>query len=320
MSVIRLILPPLALGFALSAPLSASAAAPPDADRAAILAMQGEYAVRFNFKETVPLAAGYALRESQDSGAREVVVLVEDSPGRIVLQHLLVGEGGHVTKHWRQDWTFEAPSRFDYVSTQTWRTRALSDAETRGRWTQCVFEVSDAPRYCGTGAWNHRYGNATWTSDRSWRPLPRREHTVRDDYHALNVENRHTITPYGWTHEQDNTKVVRDGERTVGMLVREFGFNDYRRTDDTDFGPAYRYWNATAPMWGTVRVHWQAALDGGGLVIDTKPDGMPIIVALFRLAAKAVDGESVDEAAIARVFERHVEPIGAEETPVTAAR
>lgn len=288
---------------------STVAAAPPPEDRAAILAMQGEYAVTFRFEETVPLAAGYEARESKDSGAREVVILVEDSPSKLVLQHLLVAPNGHVTKHWRQDWAFEAPSRFEFVADQTWRVRALAPEETAGKWTQCVFEVSDAPRYCGTGRWNHAYGNATWTSDRTWRPLPRREHTVRDDYNALNVENRHTITPFGWTHEQDNTKTVRDGERTVRTLTREFGFNDYRRTTETDFGPAYRYWQATAPFWAEVRARWQAALDTGGLVIDTKVDGMPVIVGLFNLAAKAENGDAVEASAIDRVFARHVEPL-----------
>lgn len=289
---------------------SASAAAP-EPDRAAILAMQGEYAVSFEFMETVPLAAGYERRERKDSGAREVVILVEDSPTKIVLQHLLVAPGGHVTKHWRQDWAWEAPSRLEFVADQTWRVRELGPEQTAGKWTQCVFEVSDAPRYCGTGAWNHKYGNATWTSDRTWRPLPRREHTVREDYNALNVENRHTITPFGWTHEQDNTKVIRDGERSVGTLTREFGFNDYRRTTETDFGPAYRYWQATAPFWAQVRARWQQAIDTGGLVLDTEVDGMPVIVGLFGLAAKAEKGEAVDAAAIERVFARHVEPLTA---------
>jgi len=289
---------------------SATAAAAPSAeDRAAILAMQGEYAVTFRFEETVPLAPGYEARASKDSGARELVILVEDAPSKIVLQHLLVAPNGHVTKHWRQDWTYEAPSRFEFVAEQTWRVRTLTPEETAGRWTQCVFEVSDAPRYCGTGAWNHKYGNATWTSDRSWRPLPRREYTTREDYNALNVENRHTITPFGWTHEQDNTKTVREGERTVRTLTREFGFNDYRRTAETDFSPAYRYWQATAPFWAEVRTRWQAALDTGGLVLDTPVDGMPVIVGLFNLAAKAENGDAVEASAIDRVFERHIEPL-----------
>ena len=83
-----------------------------------------------------------------------------------------------------------------------------------------MYEVNDAPRYCGTGRWNHRYGVATWTSDRTWRPLPRREYTKRDDYNALNVENRHTIVAGGWTHEQDNTKVVRRADGSTGRTVR----------------------------------------------------------------------------------------------------
>jgi hypothetical protein len=298
---------------------SAVSAAPSAEDRAAILAMQGEYAVTFSFEETVPLQAGYVAREAKDSGAREVVILVEDTPTKIVLQHVLVGKDGHVTKHWRQDWQFEAPSRFEFVADQTWRVRALTSEESAGKWTQCVFEVSDAPRYCGTGAWNHKYGNATWTSDRSWRPLPRREYTTREDYNALNVENRHTITPFGWTHEQDNTKTVRDGERTVRTLTREFGFNDYRRTTETDFGPAYRYWQATALFWSDVRSRWQTALDTGGLVIDTKVDGMPVIVGLFNLASKAENGEAVEAEAIDRIFARHIEPLPAP-VEATAAR
>ena len=313
--------PSVLTALALSTAVSAAAplVAPSAEDRAAILAMQGEYAVAFHFEETVPLAAGYEAREAKESGAREVVILVEDTPTKIVLQHLLVGNEGHVTKHWRQDWQFEAPSRFEFVADQTWRVRALSTEETAGKWTQCVFEVSDAPRYCGTGAWNHKYGNATWTSDRSWRPLPRREYTTREDYNALNVENRHTITPFGWTHEQDNTKTVREGERTLRTLTREFGFNDYRRTADTDFGPAYRYWQATAPFWASVRTRWQAALDTGGLVIDTKVDGMPVIVGLFGLASKVEQGDAVEASAIDRVFERHIEPLPAP-ARATAAR
>jgi hypothetical protein len=129
----------------------------------------------------------------------------------------------------------------------------------RGTWTQSVFEVHDGPRYAAIGRWNHRYGVSTWTSERTWRPLPRREYTTRDDYQLLNVENRHTITPTGWTHEQDNTKVVRRNGRDT-VLVREFGFNNYRLITGYDFGPGKRYWEETAPFWDAVRARWDAAL------------------------------------------------------------
>ncbi|MBP6797739.1 MAG: hypothetical protein KA124_06545, partial [Luteimonas sp.] len=277
-----------------------------------------EYAVDFAFDETVLLAPGYERASAMRSGGDEVVIVVEDTPTKVVLQHLLVDQkSGHVTKHWRQDWMYEAPRRWEFASDQTWRTRDIPADKTRGAWTQCVYEVSDAPRYCGTGRWNHRYGVATWTSDRTWRPLPRREYTKRSDYNAMNVENRHTIVPGGWTHEQDNTKTVRraDGgtERTI---AREFGFNDYVRTGELDFKPAYDYWNATKDYWAKVRARWDARLaDPRGLHLKTKVDGMAIIIPLFTQAGEVQEGKTVADAEIDKVFAEWVEPAGPEAAP-----
>ncbi len=310
------------------APAAASPApADPAADRKAILGMLGEYDVDFAFDETVLLAPGYERAPAQRSGGSEVVILVEDShgadgtPSRIVLQHILVDpKSAHVTKHWRQDWTYEASQRFEFSADQTWRVRPLGAEKTRGAWTQCVYEVSDAPRYCGTGRWNHRYGVATWTSDRSWRPLPRREYTKREDYNAMNVENRHTIVPGGWTHEQDNTKAVRraDGS-TERTIARESGFNDYRSDTDVDFTPAYDYWKATSGYWSRVRERWSGFLeDGRGLRMKTKVDGMALIIPLFTQAAKVEEGGDVTDAAIDAAFAEWVEALPADE--VAAAR
>ncbi|MEM8817772.1 MAG: DUF6607 family protein [Pseudomonadota bacterium] len=266
-----------------------------DKDRLAILAMQGEYRVDFHFQETVPLKAGYEQRDSKNTGGYEVVYVVEDSPASIVLQHLLV-MNGHVIKHWRQDWNFEARERFEFAADQTWDVRELEPELTRGAWTQCVFEVSDAPRYCGTGKWNHRYGVSTWTSDRSWRPLPRREYTTREDYNAINAENRHTVTPHGWTHEQDNTKTVRDGRNTSEILVREFGFNDYRSIEGYDFEPAREYWDKTDGYWASVRSAWERRLSSGNsLVLNTDVDGMAIITATFAQAENADTTSDAEE-------------------------
>ena len=274
-------------------------------DRKAILAMQGEYQVSFNFEETVALKSGYERRQDKTSDAFEVVILVEDTPDLIVLQHLLVSpEGGQVIKHWRQDWHYEARSRWEFSEDQTWRIRPLPADRIDGHWTQCVYEVSDAPRYCGTGRWNHRYGVSTWTSDRSWRPLPRREYTVRSDYNALNVENRHTITPGGWTHEQDNTKTRRDGENTRQTLVREFGFNDYRLIQGFDFSPAYAYWERTADYWAAVRREWARRIAAqGGIALNTSVDGMQIIAPLFAQAERVRQGGQVSNEERVAVFE-----------------
>jgi hypothetical protein len=294
---------------ALLFPLSASAAPPPEADRTAILAMRGEYRVDFDFSETVVLQAGYERKPAKHTGANEVVVVVEESPQRIVLQHLLVSDDGkQVTKHWRQDWMFEAPSRFEFAADQTWVVRPLAPETTRGAWTQCVYEVSDAPRYCGTGRWQHQFGVSTWTSDRSWRPLPRREYTTRSDYNAVDAINRHVITPDGWAHEQDNSKTIRDARgQTTGVIVREVGFNDYRKSTDFDFGPAYRYWEKTAPYWAKVRARWDATFAQGGVRLKTKVDGMAMIIPLFEQAERLESGKTVADTEIWTVFARWVE-------------
>ena len=276
-------------------------------DRRAVLAMQGEYRVDFHFQETVALQAGYELKDEKNSGGYEYVHVVEDSPGKIVLQHLLVAPGNGVIKHWRQDWTYEAEQRFEFVADQTWETRSLDADERAGTWTQCVFEVSDAPRYCGTGKWNHNYGVSTWTSDRSWRPLPRREYTQRDDYNALNVENRHTVTPNGWTHEQDNTKTIRDGRETVETIVREFGFNDYRAIEGFDFEPARAYWKKTEEYWSAVRDAWGRRMAIGDLLeLTTEVDGMPLIAGTFEQAENSAATSPDDErAAIEALLSEH---------------
>ncbi|MCF7222558.1 DUF6607 family protein [Marilutibacter chinensis] len=286
-------------------------------DRAAILAMQGEYIVDFAFDETVRLQPGYERGPAMRSGADEAVIVVEDSPGHIVLQHILVdAKSQHVTKHWRQDWVYEAPNRFEFSDDQTWTVHAIPAALNEGAWTQCVYEVSDAPRYCGTGRWEHKDGVSTWTSDLSWRPLPRREYTKRDDYNALSVVNRHTVTANGWTHEQFNTKVLRKPDGSQAELVREFGFNDYQKADGIDFAAAYRYWDATRDFWAKVRERWDGYLTRApGAHLKTQIDGMAMIIPLFEHAGTLEEGGSVSDAEIDAVFAKWVEPAA---TPVAA--
>ena len=278
-------------------------------DRQSILAMQGEYIVDFAFDETVLLQPGYERAAAMRSGGNETVIVVEDTPAKIVLQHILVdGKSGHVTKHWRQDWVYEAPSRFEFTADQTWTVNAIPAEKNKGAWTQCVFEVSDAPRYCGTGRWDYANGIATWTSDLSWRPLPRREYTKRGDYNAVSAINRHTITPNGWTHEQFNTKVLRKPDGTQVELAREFGFNDYQKTKEVDFKPAYKYWEATREFWAKVRTRWDAFLSKPpGVHLKTKIDGMAMIIPLFTQAGELEEGKKVADQDTDKVFAEWVE-------------
>jgi len=293
---------------------SAQQAADTTSDRQSILAMQGEYIVDFAFDETVLLQPGYERAAAMRSGGNETVIVVEDTPTRIVLQHILVdGKSGHVTKHWRQDWVYEAPNRFEFSADQTWQVRSIPADKNKGAWTQCVFEVSDAPRYCGTGRWDYANGIASWTSDLSWRPLPRREYTKRSDYNAVSAVNRHTLTPSGWSHEQFNTKVLRKPDGTQVELAREFGFNDYQKTTEVDFKPAYKYWAATKDYWVKVRDRWHAFLDKApGVHLKTKIDGMAMIIPLFTQAGELEEGKKVADEDIDKVFAEWVEPAPAE--------
>ncbi|GIS01696.1 MAG: hypothetical protein CM15mP103_02470 [Gammaproteobacteria bacterium] len=94
-----------------------------------------------------------------------------------------------------------------------------------------------------------RSGVSYWQSDDRRRPLPRREFSVRDDYQALYGSHRITITPAGWTQEEDALKLVLDeGNRPSSSqpyLAREAGLSRYDRILDYDFSAGDEYWQET---------------------------------------------------------------------------
>jgi hypothetical protein len=231
-------------------------------DRKAILAMAGEYEVKFMFDETVSLREGYELKHEQ-AGGFETVLVAEDTGRRIVLQHILVSkDGGHVVKHWRQDWSYEDRELREFAGGRTWKARKLSASEARNTWTQAVYEVNDGPRYESHGRWVHVGEYSSWQSAVTWRPLPRREYSTRKDYDVLLAVNRHSITPWGWVHEQDNTKWDRTDTSGRPYLARELGVNEYRRISTFDFAPARAYFERTSGYWAAVRAEWARVLGG----------------------------------------------------------
>jgi hypothetical protein len=127
-------------------------------------------------------------------------------------------------------------------------------------WSQAVFQVDDFVRYEALGRWRHEGNYSAWTSEETWRPLPRREYSVRDDYEVLVGINRHTILPNGWTHEQDNRKLALDApgqaRRDTAWIARELGVNRYERIENFDFSAGHAYWQATSAFWGDVRSAW----------------------------------------------------------------
>lgn len=226
-------------------------------DRSAILSMAGDYEVTFDFTETVPFIQGYELKDRKVSGGSEVVRVVEDEGDFISMQHLLVvgpEDDPFVVKHWRQDWRYEPARVLVFIGGNAWEWRDVPEEQRSGAWSQTVYQVDDAPRYGAVGRWTYEDGLAEWTPPREWRPLPRRDMTTRDDYHAVDAVNRHVITPWGWVHEQDNAKLILTGEPRA--LVREIGVNTYRRDGEFPVDAAQAYWAATADYWEGVRAHW----------------------------------------------------------------
>jgi len=296
-----------------------AAAEAPEADREAILSMAGDFEVDFNFEETRTLVEDAEASEPHHSSALEVVRVVEDTGDFISLQHILVvGEGDeqHIVKHWRQDWQYEDQELLQFRGNGVFAPQALSEAEAAGKWSQAVYQVDDSPRYESIGAWRHYGDYSYWQSEETWRPLPRREHTKRDDYDVLVGLNRHVVMPDGWTHEQDNFKldITNDGGR---VLAREHGYNTYDRVEDADVAKAVEYWEETAPFWEAVRAEWAAVFEDEAPFELGETDRGPLYRKLFEMANAYESGELEADPPlreqVAEVIDEVVYPVKAEQ-------
>lgn len=284
-------------------------------DRRAILAMAGDYRVSFDFLEVMGYQAGHEPPAPYQSWATERVTVLADEGERIVLQHVLVmtfvdedGEvqGPFVQKHWRQEWRYEAASAHVYSGANTWQQVSRDEAARAGRWLQTVWQVDDSPRYAAWGRWRHEPEYSAWTSGETWRPLPRREYSVRDDYDALVGSNRHVVLPTGWVQEQRNEKVVVDAPGEIEERVaREYGIARYERITDYDFSAGDAYWEATAGFWKLVREYWGVLLaERERIHLKSRVDQAGLFRPLFRRAQAIADGEREFDARADAVFVR----------------
>ena len=268
-------------------------------DRRAILAMAGPYRTSFDFLEVVGYTEGFSPDSPYQSWGTEYVYVIEDTGDFISLQHIMVmffekdGEvsGPVVMKHWRQDWSYEKRKLNVYAGNRTWKKRKLSRREAKGTWAQAVYQVDDSPRYEATGRWEHRPNFSSWTSERTWRPLPRREYSVRNDYQVLEGTNRHTIVPTGWVHEQENYKLVIDENGQIvnnnPYLSKEIGLNRYERIIDFDFSAGDEYWKNTQFYWADVREEWsKLARSRDHFSLKKTAENQPLFIPLFEGANK----------------------------------
>ena len=289
-------------------------------DRRAILAMAGDYRTSFDFIETIGFTEGYQPRAPYQSWGTERVYVVANEPEFVSLQHIIVmhfldADGfesdAMVVKHWRQDWQYEDAEVHAFQGRGAFARRVLDQASQKGAWTQTVFQVDDSPRYEAVGRWTHASGVSYWQSDDRRRPLPRREFSGRDDYQALYGSHRITITPAGWTQEEDALKLVLDENNRPSSsqpyLAREAGLSRYDRVLDYDFSAGDEYWQNTGAFWSRVRHYWDALYKAESAFSFVKSaEGVPMFMALFGMAGEDFESEAEMDRAIAALLASYV--------------
>lgn len=275
-----------------------------EADRRAILAMAGNYRVRFDMRETTSWRPDYTPLDPTSSGGFEIVRVIQDTGRFISLQHILVmgtAEQPVVIKHWRQDWTYEPETVLAYTDRNTWTLQRVPAADRRGAWSQTVWQVDDSPRYGGVGRWTTTGGVRRWQSGWTWRPLARRDAIRNPRYDRYLSINRHSPAPGGaWIHWQDNEKMgTIDG--ALAPIVQESTLNTYRPSTDFQPGPGDRYWTATQEYWAAVRAEWDrvARANGGIHIQEEAQTGNVIAARLFEMGDEIAAGTRETRAAIA---------------------
>ncbi len=284
-------------------------------DRRAILAMSGTYRVTFDFLEVTPFRKLDKPTAPYQSWGTEKVYVDSDDGKSISLVHILemrvIQKDGAIsepmiTKHWRQDWRYEPEFIVEHKGRDHWERRRVAKAETRGAWSQTVYQVDESPRYASLGRWDHSPSFSTWLSADTWRPLPRREWSVRDDYQVLIGTNRHTIEPTGWVQEENNLKTVLTAERAIDpanpYVAREYGVARYERIRDADFAGADRYFEKTKTFWDEVRDAWADVFAKQGSATLRGPvDKLGLFAPLFEQADAIETGNGAgDNATVIR--------------------
>jgi len=223
-------------------------------DRECIKNLCGLYSVSFNFAETFSPDTAYKFHKRYTEHGIEYVFAAEETPGKIVLQHLLIVNDSIIIKHWRQDWVYENKAIYTYVKDNEWKQSALTAEQAKGTWTQKVYQVDDSPRYESYGSWVHVDGKHYWEGVND-APLPRREYTQRDDYNVLRRHSRMEMTGDGWMLNQDNEKIVR-GNGPDKLLCWEKGIERFTKSN-SNAAPALKWWEKQKQYWSDVRKTWE---------------------------------------------------------------
>lgn len=261
-----------------------------DQDKESIKAMIGVYKVSFDFAETFAPDTAYKFHERYSEHGIEQVSLIEETPTKIVLQHLLIINDSTIIKHWRQDWVYENKEIYNFYKDNEWRKTTLTSEQVKGTWTQKVYQVDDSPRYESYGTWIHIDGKHYWEGTND-SPLPRREFTKRSDYNVMKRHIRMEIFKDGsWAYIQDNEKIIRENDKDK-LLVWERGMEVFTK-GNYDGSPAIKYWEKQKIYWEDVRKIWDEVFaKNTNLKLATKVDNRRLYENLFELGDETCNGK-----------------------------
>ena len=264
-------------------PLSVAQSADPQLalGRKAIESRTGCYLVDYSFAETDALKPGY-VRDShvydvnKDKSIKEWIYAEDISPTRIRLQHVLMGVDlsgklmpDSLLKHTGEDWEYNAPFLYDFVSERTWAVKSLKDST--GLWTRRITNLDDGLRYQCAAAWKADTAYTDWTCDDA-SPVPGREtrDMHRHDYNLLQRSSRIIDYDHSWLEREANTKVIdENGAKTP--LVKEVGKTWYVRLPDTECSAAQDFVKPRLAFWKIEREAWDQVLTGDGTFVESTP-------------------------------------------------
>ena len=113
----------------------------------------GCFSVNFQYAETFSPIDSYKYYPREEMNAVELVLPIEEQPGKLALQHFLIINDSMVIKHWREEWAYESTSLLHFKGNKTWVKMMVPEPDRAGAWTQSIWEVNDEPRYQGSGRW-----------------------------------------------------------------------------------------------------------------------------------------------------------------------
>jgi hypothetical protein len=256
----------------------------------AIHRMAGCFLVDYSYVEVQALKPGYVRDPrvydvNRDKSAKEWIIAEPISPRRIRLQRVLfltdlagAVRPGTEVRHQSEDWEFDAPFLYDFVSPLHWQPRDLRS--TPGLWTRRVTNLEDGLRYQCAARWSGDTAYPEWSCGSNYAPIPGREtrDMGRKDYQALERGTR--IVVYGatqggsWLERQDNVKTI-DTDAGREPLVRELGKNWYVRLPDAECAAGQAFAAPRRAFWTLLRETWDAVLVGSGPFVERAPAGRP---------------------------------------------